>query len=85
MYPLTSLLFFTGSNTDINVSSSGTDNLDASVNLQIGAAPYNTGCNTEESQTATDNCEGCSSGGSNSSQLIIVFTLLMISIRRRHQ
>ena len=72
--------------TDINVSSSGTDNLDSAINLQIGPAPYSSGCNTgEETQNASDNCSGCSSGSSNSSQLIMVFTLLMISIRRRHQ
>ena len=72
--------------TDINVSSSGTDNLDSAINLQIGPSPYSSGCNTgDETQNASDNCDGCSSGSSNSSQLIIFFTLLMISIRRRHQ
>ena len=72
--------------TDINVSASGTDNLDSAINLQIGSAPYSSGCNTgEDTQNASDNCNGCSSGASNSSQLIMVFTLLMISIRRRRQ
>ena len=69
---------------DINVTSSGTDHLDASINLQIGAVPYSTGCNTEEGQVATDNCNGCSSGQSKTSHILFVFTLVMIAIRRRH-
>ena len=69
---------------DINVTSSGTDHLDASVNLQFGAVPYSTGCNTEEGQGATDNCNGCSAGQSRTSHILFVFTLVMIAIRRRH-